>query len=283
MKLLDKIKTALFEEEEEEIVKPVAKPVEEEKIAHKIDVERTIEDTKPDLILPKMDTTEEVKKGPIIFDDEDFLSDTKEIIFKEPPRKEEKVLYGGYDAYQVEKPKEKFKPSPVLSPVYGIISKPETKEENTSVSLDYLFADSAKKEMTFDEIREKAYGNKVQEEPIQENKVLYDAVADEEMPGVEKVTLGDAEEYFEDLGLEYEVDYKDAAKEKEKMTRIKKNKDLSDTIDNMIDDEMVSYEESEDDKIKRIVNKGRKKTDDEEQQPEEKNLYDLIDMMYDNK
>jgi hypothetical protein len=33
-------------------------------------------------------------------------------------------------------------------------------------------------------------------------------------PGIDKVTIGDAEEYFEDLGLEYNIDYKDLAKEK---------------------------------------------------------------------
>ena len=28
-------------------------------------------------------------------------------------------------------------------------------------------------------------------------------------PELDKITMGDAEEYFEDLGLEYNVDYKD--------------------------------------------------------------------------
>ena len=31
----------------------------------------------------------------------------------------------------------------------------------------------------------------------------------DDTPAVPKVTVGDAEEYFEDLGLEYNVDYKD--------------------------------------------------------------------------
>ena len=52
----------------------------------------------------------------------------------------------------------------------------------------------------------------------------------EEAPGIPKITLGDAEEYFEDLGLEYNVDYTDVEKEQEK-TRTAKNKKLQKEID----------------------------------------------------
>lgn len=51
---------------------------------------------------------------------------------------------------------------------------------------------------------------------------------EDDKPAIEKITLGDAEEYFRDLGLEYEVDYKDL--NRRKMTRTKKNEDLSDMV-----------------------------------------------------
>ena len=77
----------------------------------------------------------------------------------------------------------------------------------------------------------------------------------EEAPGIAKITLGDAEEYFEDLGLEYNVDYTDVEKEQEK-TRAAKNKKLQKEID----DEQV---------VKEV------KKEDKEEKPEEKSLYDL--------
>ena len=51
----------------------------------------------------------------------------------------------------------------------------------------------------------------------------------DDKPAIDKISIGDAVEYFEDLGLEYDVDYKDLAKEK--MTRTKKNKELSEEVE----------------------------------------------------
>ncbi len=312
MKLLDKLKTVLFEEDEEEKEQEKQEDVvinDETKtfsIAHKVDVERTNKEIANDSkTLNSVDRQE--KKAPIIFEDEDFLSDTKEISFKEPFKKEEAVLYGGYEVKEKERVKEKFKPSPILSPVYGIIETKEEKEvTDNSKSLDHLFSSERKKDISFDEIRQKAYGDVgVKEQEDDDEQVIYD-MKNDDTPGIEKVTIGDAEEYFEDLGLEYEVDYKDASKEKEKMTRIKKNQELSrklekeeedkpleeyDKVDDdySIEDSLVEEKEEkeekeqEDDTIKKIINKKDLKDEEDMELPEEKNLYDLIDMMYDNK
>ena len=71
------------------------------------------------------------------------------------------------------------------------------------------------------------------------------------------------------------IDYKDADKEKEKnkMTRSKKNKELTEMVDEEIKEDKLIEEETK-------TKKSKKKIDDE---AEEKNLYDLIDMMYDSK
>ena len=42
-----------------------------------------------------------------------------------------------------------------------------------------------------------------------DNNLLVDLSSDVSKPAVKEVTMGDALEYFEDLGLEYNVDYKD--------------------------------------------------------------------------
>ena len=277
MKLIDKIKKAIIDEEDDEL--------EEEQLVKKIDVEKTTNAIKNDVIeekpvttfeefVPKIDT-----KKPIIFEEEDFVS--SDVVYEEPVKKKEesKSLYCGY-GLRDEKNKEKFKPSPVISPVYGLLHKEDLeRQEKPSKSLESLFKEE-KQEVNFDAIRQKAYGLKeevkVKEEPINEDfsSDLFFEMKDD-VVGVDKVTIGDAEEYYQDLGLEYNIDYKDADKEKEKikMTRSKKNKELTEMIDEEIKEDKLIDEETK-------SKKNKKKMDDE---PEEKNLYDLIDMMYDSK
>ena len=312
MGLLDKIKNALFEEDDEEEksvnVEETKKQKPErmerferktpdvdnveyknpnEEIAKKIDITKTMREE--EVSYNSKEFNMEKPKSPIIFDDEDFLSDTKELNFKEVPKKEEKILYGGYESKDFEKSKEKFRPSPIISPVYGVLQKSSsvTDTKTDKKSLDHLFVEERKKEVTFDTIRQKAYGyNEVKkEEPVindedDEDSLLYEMQEHDEKPGIEKVTLGDAEEYFHDLGLEYNVDYKDMAKAKS-MTRSKKNKELTETVEEEI---------KENNKIEQeMKKKGRPKKvvvpdiEEDYSEPEEKSLYDLIDMMYENK
>lgn len=259
MKLIEKIKNALFEDDEEEKkeVKEIKTP-----IAKKIDVEKTTLVEKKEEVFPKR----EERKTPIIFDDSDFLMDVKEEPKKEIKRevkKEEKVLYGGYDNKEYGKTREKFKPSPNISPVYGVLPNSEIKEvkkKDNKLTYEKLFKEE-KKTLDFDEIREKVYKTSEKEE------VKVYELDKEDKVAIDKITLGDAEEYFNDLGLEYNVDYED--NNKKQSTRSMKNKELRETVDEEI---------KEEEKIKEELEQKEK-----EQLPEEKNLYDLIDMMYDNK
>lgn len=305
MGLLEKIKNALFEEDddEEEKVSKKETRVREEKIAKKIDVIKTttvdVPPRKEEVLEPLDFKTPERPKGPIIFDDEDFLSDTKELHFKEVPKKEEKILYGGYETKKEEIKKEKFRPSPIISPVYGLVEQPKKEETKERKTLDHIFVEERKKEINFDSIREKAFGDirvkKEEPESIEEEKsLLYDMQEDNDLPSIGKITLGDAEEYFEDLGLEYEVDYKDEAKQN--MTRSLKNKELTEIVEEEIKEEIKIEEEIKEEVVEEQPKKTRttrtkKKevapveevVEEEYQEPEEKNLYDLIDMMYESK
>ena len=83
--------------------------------------------------------------------------------------------------------------------------------------------------------------NEVKEETVD---ALYD-LNDNDHPVVSNVTMGDAEEYFNDLGLEYNVDYKEKKVEKvtgrrsDKKVDVpeEKNEDsLFDLIDSMYQD-----------------------------------------------
>lgn len=263
MKLLDKLKNALFEEEEddqeEEIVKqvdvkktienkPEEKPIRKSRTEEK-NYEEIIEEPKEEEFVSAFDFSKEApKKSPIIFDEEDFISDTREYDFNKVPKREEKILYRGHEIKE-EKAKDKFKPSPIISPVYGILDENEMQKKDIDISeftTTHSYVEKKKEQvLDFDTIRQKAFGE-VHEE--QEEDLLCDMTSEENKPEINKITLGDAEEYFNDLGLEYNVDYKDKEKTvKKEMTREQKNIEEKDT------------------------------------EAEEKNLYDLIDLMYDRK
>lgn len=313
MKLLEKLKNAIFEDDEfeeleksDEELREQKKEVKVEEVVKKIDIEKTIpkkiELPKDEEKVQKPLRREQHRKTPVIFNEEDFVMEEKKL----PPKKEmikkeepKKPLYGGY---KDEKPREKFKPSPVISPVYGfvgvspVLEKPRNDEVS---SFNEIFAKEKKPEVTLDTVRQKAFGI----ESVQEDDdlgLLYD-MKNDDTPAISKITLGDAEEYFDDLGLEYNVDYKDSAKEKEKAvnksTRSTKNKELSKQVEEEIktQKELESTKEleitkeqlkpktaKEIKKVKKIADSDLGMKNDGEE-PEEKNLYDLIDMMYETK
>ncbi len=308
MKLLDKLKNALFEEEyveveekpkkikEKQKPKPIAKkivlPKEEDKKEEK--VEEAIEEKK-DFVFPivdeddfvdltevKEEDTPEIKNVPEE-KEEEFL-DVKEEkmppIYQEeikPQREEHPPLYTGgrkqeveiqMHEYGFEKKKDKalFTPSPIISPIYGILDKNYKKEDVVSKKEVRLSSYSSNSKIDLDAVRAKAYGTTDDEifeeeltskeeqesnyeEPQQEAEEALLDISDDNTPTVPKVTVGDAEEYFEDLGLEYNIDYKDASKEKATGRR----SDL------------------------------RKEEDIKEDAQVEENLFDLIDSMYEEK
>ena len=91
--------------------------------------------------------------------------------------------------------------------------------------------------------------NEVEEVKDNDN-LLYDMTKDNSKPMVDQVTLADAEEYFQDLGLEYNIDYKDTRYEKATGRRVKN------------------------------ATESVKKEEDSDDANLEDNLFDLIDSMY---
>ena len=100
------------------------------------------------------------------------------------------------------------------------------------------------------------------------DNLLIDLSSDISKPQVKEVTVGDAEEYYDDLGLEYNVDYKDGAVEASKEPVITEEvPEVEEVIE-----KVTSKEESPND-IQ--INKNDTEDDD--------NLFDLIDSMYQEK
>ena len=79
-------------------------------------------------------------------------------------------------------------------------------------------------------------------------------------------------EYFQDLGLEYNVDYVDASKEKTTKKQLEEGKNIN-KVD-MKKESSDKPEEKEDKPTIKIENESKKQDVDDD------NLFDLIDSMY---
>ena len=259
MKLVDKIKNMFTEEVEEE------RPVIKKEVMH-VDIELPKEEVK-ETIDEKVEPVREERPAPIFFDDEDFESLEKPKIEKqEEPLHEEKTSlkdkleekYKGNAT--LEEPKKIFKPSPIISPVYGVLDKNYSKEDldvqkviPTTVYYD--------KEVSIDDIRNKAYGTLEddievtlfgkEEAPLHEKKEDFDNLLEEDLLDDDSMKFEESETFEKEENEENEQETYESLK-------IEDDFDLSDDI-------MNSYHDAEQDKDDNISD-----TD----------LFDLIDSMY---
>lgn len=148
MGLFDKFKNIFTEEVEEEEVKKEVRQVE-------IVAPKELEETK-EVTIEKVEP-EEKFVFPVYFDDKDFeeLMPKKEEVKKEIPKKE---VYGGAKPKEV-KVEKKFKPSPVISPVYGVLDKNYSKndvvDKNSTSRSEYR---KTHQNITLEDVRRRAFG-----------------------------------------------------------------------------------------------------------------------------
>lgn len=178
MGLMDKFKN-LFTEEIEEEERPIKKEVRHVEIPSP----KRAEVNKPADVNNISDsnviTKEEKVITPVYFDDKDFddLEKPKEKIKEKPTikREEKPKLYNGSKIVE-EKKQERvvFKPSPIISPVYGILDKNYFKEDiSTTKSINQeRFTRKSSDKVTIDDVRNKAYGTL--EDELKENLLLDD-------------------------------------------------------------------------------------------------------------
>jgi hypothetical protein len=290
MGLLDKLKGVFFEEEYvEEEIKPKK---EKEPIAKKIDLpENTTISKKEEVkVVEEQEEVEEPREEeqnyrfPMNFEDEDFKQDTlaevplvresHEIkkVEEELPIEEEPIYHQPYASRDEKRERSTFKASPIISPIYGVLDKNYKKEE--IVTKKEIHLSSATRKFDVDSIREKAYGDLASEITAsimdeEEPETVYDLLEDSS-PAVASVTVGDAEEYFDDLGLEYNVDYEDNST-KAKSSRRSGRKAIIEVED---DEEDVVIDKIEE--LQEII----EKSDDNDI---EDHLFDLVDSMYEDK
>ena len=146
MGLMDKLRDIFTEEVEEQIEEPIKKEV----IQVEIPAPQQKEEKEEEAI------KKEEKPAPIFFDDNDFAG-------LEPPKKNKQTQKTNpYE--RIKKPEEKkeekkiFKPTPIISPVYGVLDKNYHKEDIKTKNNSSRNAYYNHKEFSIDEIRKKAYG-----------------------------------------------------------------------------------------------------------------------------
>ncbi len=319
-----KPKKELFKKEERPIAKKVVLPSKKEDKIEELNEEELIDE---DFEIEPKKVPEEEKHDFKVMDDDDFKVDEEpqytasepeivRVIDKEEPVKEEPHYYSGkadrksygvddvrvsiseygkndnfsyspVGAYEKKEDRTHFRPSPIISPIYGILDKNYHKEDVVTKKEVRLTSSYAREHVSVDDVRKKAYGSLSDDivkeldedngqsttfevEKTEDANLLVDLSDDKEKPAVKEVTMGDALEYFEDLGLEYNVDYVDASKDKATGRRSKDNyDDKKDTLEETVEKPVVEEKEEK----KPVEQKTTEVESDD-------NLFDLIDSMY---
>lgn len=193
MGLFDKLKNIFMEDDiDEEPVRSVPKVEEikkEEPVIQKRERELPVEDTFSDRELVN---SKENFKFPIIFEDEDFKEEkkkTKSINVLE----RENTKYEDLIKRDTKPQKKVFKPSLVISPVYGVLDKNYSKEDITTKDGNRVSNDNG---VDIDTVIKKAYGEEVvtktREEKREEENKTVDAFKEEETD-IKSLTIEQAE------------------------------------------------------------------------------------------
>lgn len=256
MGLLDKFKN-LFSDEVEEDNKPIKKEVIQVEIASPKREEQKEKD-------PDITESEAIKKDekfvfPVYFDDKDF--DTLD--YSKPKPKEPEPVAKPKTTYALNKPipkeeKKIFKPSPIISPVYGVLDKNYSKDDITTKSNKRVEYYQSSKEMTIDDVRKKAFGTLEEEletELFSKNSILFNEELESE--SAEKDMFEELEEkdndYETEIAIEEELTLED-------LEEPKQEKIVNST--NMVENEL------------------NKMSEEGEENLSEGDLFNLIDSMY---
>lgn len=223
-----------------------------------------------------------------------------------------------YGSYEKKDEKTVFKPSPIISPIYGILDKNYKKEDVVQKKDVRITTSYSRSRVSVDDVRNKALGVDMNEEIIkqpqettfeiddtEDDNLLVDLTDEKGKPEVKELTMGDALEYFQDLGLEYNVDYVDASKKNSqprRFNRTEEEKDSKPSIGEVLKREVkpkavaeeteqhadedtfklntkAMDEENENKKTTPII-KDESNASSKDMQDDDDNLFDLIDSMY---
>ncbi|MDD2490283.1 MAG: hypothetical protein PHY26_03425 [Bacilli bacterium] len=259
MKILDKVKNFFYDEEEVEVPaekmkeptikkEPKKKPKKEEQLKEKETVEmaENVDDIISERELFKSETT---FKFPIIFEDDDLETEKTK-------NKSMNVLTVENNNKEVKKEqleKKKFMPSPIISPVYGVLGQNYNRDCNSTDNDNLLNLYENTDPIDIDTVIGKAYGRKQEETVVIEKDSV---IKDNE---VNEIDL------FKDFGEEKEV--------------VKTTKDI-------ITDTELKNKDNNEEEFKgdyQMVEETRLNSIDELlASTDEQDFYKLVDSMYEN-
>ena len=247
MGIMDKVKNLFTEEVEDD--RPIKKEVRHVEIPSP-----KLEESKPKVVEEKeeiISDTPVIKKEekfvfPVYFDDKDFddLEKPKKVekkeIKKEKPKRSERVekeLYNG-SKDEVKEVSKNFRPSLIISPVYGVLDKNYHKEDITTkkVSNEDIYYHKSDK-VTVDDIRQKAYGTL--EEEIKNNVLGHEDLLKEKEENTETA-----------IDLFSELDFDEIDKENNSSKNENNNNDLIFDNEDLDDDTAVLAQQLEEQKKK---------------------------------
>lgn len=308
MGLLDKVKNLFTEPEEpeeeikvEQIKREVTRvPIEQKPVEHRVEHREhrrekpveTIEESfteEINVVEEEVPPVREKVKTPIFFTENDFadleperpkkIEKKKEVETRTTKREEKKTPYsGGYTSTSIlTKEKPTFKPTPIISPIYGILDKNYSKDdivEKKDIKENLKDVSSHDK---FDEVRNKAYGATLESDL---ENALYERKKRDRRNRTfeEEIDLFDELEH-EDVS-EKEISLEDTAELAKTVTEQEKNireleeitMDLTKELDNLLL-KKESYNKKNKKEIQELM--------DEDDEPlTENELFNLIDSMY---
>lgn len=300
MGLLEKVKNLFTEEVEEPIVRKEEPKREIQKQERKVEIAPArretallLEEEKEEVVLPKKEEKN------LYFSDEDFEDLKKPKVLEE--KREKKVdlkeFYQGRKQEIKKEDKKVFKPSPIISPVYGILDKNYKKDDITTKD---IFVSHKSDKVTVDDIRNKAYG--VLEDDLESNLVGDTiTVSNNEDPSIDIFEeLETRENKNKDVEIEKDDLSSELQKQKQQIEEINeiikntvspdKEKVTSRKIDNILEEldeieEMIpNKEEKNKENVDKeeIVNKEEIKENNNDEM-EESDLFNLIDSMYEKR
>lgn len=161
MGILEKMKNLFTEEVDEIEVKPRKKEVVSTVERPLQRRENTVKEVSPVVEQPKMEESKEKFVFPVYFDDKDFddLEKPKEKPKQKPLKVSKPEPYKGAKTNVEVEQKKVFKPSPIISPVYGVLDKNYSKDDITTKKENPIRRKNySTREMSVDDIRNKAYG-----------------------------------------------------------------------------------------------------------------------------
>lgn len=265
MNLLEKVRNFFYDDEYEED-EEISKIKPKEKIKIKKEKHVFNEDIKEEQKISERELfkAERTFNFPMdVEDDNDFIVEEKpKVITKEEVKPIEKPKVTSYDnirtyAKYEEKREEKsepkkFKPTPVISPIYGIMDKNYTKED---LAIDNSTKKENVKKVDYDTVRRRAYSNvyndeedeksiffnldeqtKKEEKKDDEVKIIYNDVTLDEENNDENVTIGQRIEEYEKT-IDNDIDFEDEDDEDATILSETKEQDLFNLIDNMYNSE----------------------------------------------